>query len=133
VVKRAVSFVASCVWLRATLVTVVAIAASALVGCGSSGTTGGHQSEPDSGGAEDGGSVGDASAGGETSMPASDAPAPDVGTTCRDQACDAGADSGPHEAGSCPASCKTFSDCASCPQPNFGGWSCNGGVCQFMG
>jgi hypothetical protein len=24
-------------------------------------------------------------------------------------------------------------DCNTCPQPSFGGWSCSGGVCRFMG
>jgi hypothetical protein len=24
-------------------------------------------------------------------------------------------------------------DCNRCPQPSFGGWSCSGGVCRFMG
>jgi hypothetical protein len=38
-----------------------------------------------------------------------------------------GADAG------CPASCKVDNDCASCPPRSFGGWSCNGGVCQFQG
>jgi hypothetical protein len=37
------------------------------------------------------------------------------------------------DGGTCPASCTTFTDCNSCPQKAFGGWSCNGGICQFMG
>ena len=37
------------------------------------------------------------------------------------------------DAGACPASCGTDLDCNSCPQPSFGGWSCSGGVCRFMG
>ena len=40
---------------------------------------------------------------------------------------------GPGDAAACPSSCRTDSDCSSCPQPKFGGWSCNGGACMFQG
>jgi hypothetical protein len=69
---------------------------------------------------------------------ASDAGGSDSAPTCpSSQACvtptpDSGGQASP-EGGTCPASCTTYTDCNSCPQHPFGGWSCNGGVCQFMG
>jgi hypothetical protein len=56
---------------------------------------------------------------------------------CLGSEVDAGADgmtdAGLAEGGTCPGSCGTAADCNSCPQKNFGGWSCSGGVCRFMG
>lgn len=82
---------------------------------------------------------------------------PDAGGSCGGQACQTGTsccgppecgfcipngsgvqcastcDAGSPDGGACPASCKAPADCSSCPQKPFGGWSCNGGTCQFMG
>ena len=60
---------------------------------------------------------------------AADAAATDA---AQDGAPDSASD-GSADGGSCPASCTTASDCSTCPQPQFGGWSCMGGVCRFMG
>ena len=46
---------------------------------------------------------------------------------------DSGTDAAASDGGACPSSCRIDSDCNSCPQPSFGGWSCSGGACRFMG
>jgi hypothetical protein len=62
--------------------------------------------------------------GGKAVPPDSDA----CSTSCAGDGGDAAS-----EGGACPASCSTPMDCNSCPQKAFGGWSCNQGICQFMG
>jgi hypothetical protein len=52
---------------------------------------------------------------------------------CPAPAKDAATDGKAADGGTCPASCRVDTDCNSCPQQSFGGWSCNGGTCQFMG
>jgi hypothetical protein len=61
-----------------------------------------------------------------------DAPGPTDAQLGNDGATPDGGGPAP-EGGTCPASCTTYTDCNSCPQHPFGGWSCNNGVCQFMG
>jgi hypothetical protein len=115
----------------------LAMFAGALMACGSSGTGGGPPdgAVPSTGddaavanagddAAVDGASSASDATGGSDAGLGDDAPAaaqPDAGKPSPD-------------GGACPPSCKTFSDCNSCPQtPGFGGYSCNNGICQFMG
>jgi hypothetical protein len=74
--------------------------------------------EPDTGSARDADVIGDAMS---EPAPAPDAASPNAG------------DAASPDGGACPSSCTTFTDCNSCPQKAFGGWSCNNGICQFMG
>jgi hypothetical protein len=108
--------------------------ATAWFGCGSSaGTSSDAGAGVDTGEALDGGRAGDApmemdAAGSGDSV----APQTDAAT---DGAKDGSStDGGYTDGGACPASCNTDLDCNSCPlTPGFGGWSCSGGTCRFMG
>ena len=128
---------------------------AAFVACGSNGSTGAlpdgapqsagddastqnaidaAQQDGDAGaaGPDDAGAKGDANAGLAPSPDAGDAAPPDGGV-CTGSCSPGGGDAASPDSGVCPASCSTPTDCNACPQKAFGGWSCNNGVCQFMG
>lgn len=78
---------------------------------------------------------------GETCCPRCAPATGSCGLACTGVACppigdasgDGKTEAGPVDGGACPATCNTDLDCNPCPQRNFGGWSCSGGKCAFMG
>jgi hypothetical protein len=83
-------------------------------------------------GPDDAGADGDAQAGPAPSVEGGDAASPDSGV-CTGSCSPDGGDAASPDSGVCPASCSTPTDCNACPQKPFGGWSCDNGVCHFMG
>ena len=81
---------------------------------------------------DDGSVRGDAQSGPTLVPDGGKAVSPDGGV-CSTSCAGDGGDAASPEGGACPASCSTPMDCNSCPQKAFGGWSCNNGICQFMG
>jgi len=128
---------------------------AALVACGSNGSgalpdgaaEGGGEDDPAQGasddakedrqdatvdGPDDGSARGDAQSG-HTLVPDGGKSVSPDGGVCPTSCAGDGGDAASPEGGVCPASCSTWMDCNSCPQKPFGGWSCNNGICQFMG
>ncbi len=140
-----------CAWWSASLL------AATLVACGSSTTSpGGPGSDASTDSGNPAGCPASPPGGGENcSQPGLSCSYCGISATCTNghweiaefacQASDAsvpsdsGTDGIPSDAssggdGGCPSSCKGDGDCASCPQKQFGGWSCDpSGVCVFHG